>query len=79
MDKDIKFPHSEQFVSTEDLETYTHLTKRFWEARRISGDSPPYICISKRAVRYRWGDVVEWLNKRMRNNTADIGGRSYVK
>lgn len=75
MNNNIEFPHAEQFVSTEDLEKHTHLTKRFWEARRISGDTPPYVCISKRAVRYRWGDVVDWLNKKMCNNTADAGGR----
>jgi predicted DNA-binding transcriptional regulator AlpA len=70
---DKNFPHPDQLVSSQDLSELTQLSQRFWEARRISGDTPPYIRISKRAVRYRWGDVVEWLNKRMRNNTADIG------
>lgn len=67
------FPHPDQLLSTEELERYTGLSKRFWEARRISGDGPPYISISKRAVRYRWGDVWDWLQKRRRNNTSDRG------
>jgi predicted DNA-binding transcriptional regulator AlpA len=75
MNTNENFPHPDQLVSTRQLFNYTELTVRFWERRRMSGDTPPYIYISKRAVRYRWGDVVEWLNKRMRNNTADIGGK----
>jgi predicted DNA-binding transcriptional regulator AlpA len=67
-----QFPHPDQLISTYDLEQYTDLKPRFWEARRISGDTPPYIYISKRAVRYRWGDVQEWLNSKKRHNTADM-------
>lgn len=65
-------PHPDMYIRTEQLVELTGMTKRFWEARRISGDTPPYVCISKRAIRYRWGDVIEWLEKRKINNTAQI-------
>lgn len=56
--------HPDQYVGTEELAKLTGLTKRFWEARRMSGDSPPFIRISKSTVRYRWGDVQEWLRSK---------------
>lgn len=69
------FPHPDQLIDTDDLARFTKTKTRCWEARRMSGDTPPYIYISKRAVRYRWGDVLAWLNDKKRNNTADIGGK----
>ncbi len=68
-----EWPHPDQLVSTVDLQKLTDLSQRFWEARRISGDTPPYIRISGRAIRYRWKDVVEWLDNRKRLNTSDKG------
>jgi len=56
------FPHPDQYIDTKDLVKYTKISKRFWESRRLSGDSPSYIKID-RIVRYRWGDVVAWLEK----------------
>ena len=61
----------DQLLSTEELAKHTSFTMRFWEARRINGDTPPYIALSKRAVRYRWGDVCAWLSKKMKTNTSN--------
>lgn len=58
-----------QLLSTSELTKLTHLSKRFWECRRISGDTPPFIRISSKSVRYRWGDVQKWLEKRIKSNT----------
>lgn len=52
-------------MTTEQLAEATGFKKRFWESRRLSGDSPPFIRISKSAVRYRWGDVQGWLQARV--------------
>ena len=65
-----QFPHPDQLLSTIDLVKYTGLSRRFWEGRRFSGDSPPYLSISNRSVRYRWGDVWDWLQQKTRNNAA---------
>lgn len=66
-------PALDQLVSTEELAKLTGFTTRFWEARRITGDTPQYISISKKAVRYRWGDVSDWLTKRIKTNTSNQG------
>ena len=46
----------------------------FWQARRLRGDGPTFIRISSRAVRYRWGDVLDWLESLRRTSTSDQGG-----
>ncbi|MBY0463119.1 MAG: AlpA family transcriptional regulator [Alphaproteobacteria bacterium] len=68
------FPHPSQFLSAKELEKFTGMTRRFWESRRITGDTPPFVRISPRAVRYRWSDVQEWLEKRLRTSTSDQRG-----
>lgn len=65
--------YKDELISTEELVNLTHLSKRFWESRRISGDTPPYIRISRRCVRYRWRDVEEWLENKKVKNTSDLG------
>lgn len=61
------------FLTTDEVVKRTGLSKRFWESRRITGDSPPFIRISTRAVRYRWDDVSKWLEARLRTSTKDQG------
>ena len=66
-----RIPHPEEMVTTKELQQLTKLTPRFWESRRLSGDTPPFIRLSAKAVRYRWGDVQQWLEKRIRTSTSD--------
>lgn len=69
-----EFPHQDQLLTTKELEKFTTLTTRFWEHRRLSGDTPPFIRISDKCVRYLWGDVCKWLENKKRNSTSDQGG-----
>lgn len=62
--------HPEQLLSSRDLEKITGLTTRFWDVRRAKGDSPPFIRISAKAVRYRWGDVSKWLDDRLNTRNS---------
>lgn len=48
-------------------------TARFLQARRLSGDGPPYIRISARAVRYRPEDIDAWAKSLRRTSTSDTG------
>ena len=65
------FPHTDQLVSEKDLYVYTGLTPRFWQDRRRTGESPPYIRVSEKCIRYRWGDVFQWLEKKKCMNTCE--------
>jgi hypothetical protein len=45
---------------------------RTLEAWRARGGGPPYVQIG-RSIRYRRGDVLEWLAERRRTSTSDPG------
>lgn len=51
-------------------------TPRFLQARRVRGDSPPFVRISSRAIRYRRSDLVAWIEERVRTSTSDSGDRA---
>lgn len=51
------------------------LTPRFLQARRQRGDGPPYVAISKRAVRYRLTDLENWAAARLRKSTSDTSAK----
>lgn len=63
------YPYDE-WVGDHVLEQRTGLSRSFWRKSRVSGLTPPYAKISS-AVRYRWGDVVEWLEARSRRSTSE--------
>lgn len=52
-----------ELITADEVARRTGTNKRFWDARRASGDSPPFIRIGHRSVRYDWEDVKEWLKK----------------
>ncbi len=66
--------HRDDHVTDVQLEQPTGLTASFWRARRLRGDGPVYIKLSARCVRYRWGDVLDWLESLRRTSTSDQGG-----
>ena len=59
------------YVNTKELAERTGFTKRFWENRRITGDTPPYFELGHRAIRYKWADVEKWMNERLKRNTSE--------
>jgi len=38
---------------------------------RQTGNGPQYVCISKRCVRYRYGDVMEWIKNGLKKSTSE--------
>lgn len=48
-------------------------TARFLQARRLTGDGPPFVRISARAVRYRPEDLDGWARSLTRTSTSDTG------
>jgi hypothetical protein len=49
------------------------LSERTLEAYRLKGGGPPFTVIGKRGVRYRRGDLIEWIATRRRRSTSDPG------
>lgn len=54
---------------------YLKMTRRFMQSRRQCGDSPAYIRISARAIRYRICDLDAWVEEHLCNSTAESATR----
>jgi hypothetical protein len=46
-------------------------TPRFLQVRRQTGDGPPFVRVSSRAIRYRPEDLRAWAADRLRTSTSD--------
>ena len=64
---------SDSLWDTQNVATYLKLRPRQVEAMRLSGDTPQFLRLSRRCIRYRPRDVVEWAAARLRRSTADLG------
>lgn len=49
---------------------FTGTSPRTWQARRVRGDGPPYVRLSARCIRYRWGDVRRWMAGKLATSTS---------
>lgn len=47
------------------------LSPRTLEAMRLKGGGPPFISVTKKAVRYRRSDLDQWIESRCRKSTSD--------
>ena len=51
--------------------------ERVTESWRRNGNGPPYFRPTGRCVYYKWGDVLDWLEKSRVENTAQESNGSY--
>jgi predicted DNA-binding transcriptional regulator AlpA len=49
------------------------LSPRTLETLRLKGDGPSFIAVTKKAVRYRRQDIMEWIRVRKRQSTSETG------
>lgn len=54
----------DRLLLADEAAQFLRLTPRALENWRSKGDGPPFIRISHRCVRYRFGTLVDWLSKR---------------
>jgi predicted DNA-binding transcriptional regulator AlpA len=57
--------------STKQAAALIGYTARFLEARRVRGDGPKFVRISKNGVRYRIEDLQEWIALRVKTSTSE--------
>lgn len=60
----------DRYVSERELTERTSTSPRMWQSLRERGGGPPFVRLSARCVRYKWGDVERWLEERTRVNTV---------
>ncbi len=60
-------------LPTADAAGLLSVSERTLESFRLRGGGPPFILIGRRAVRYRRGDLLAWIDSRRRVSTSDPG------
>lgn len=66
---------SDKLLTTRDAAGYIGMSPAFLERDRWAGAMIPFVRVGKRAVRYRLGDLDNFIAGRMRRNTTDISPR----
>lgn len=61
-------------LTTADAAKYLGVSKAFLERDRWAGARVPFVKIGSRAVRYRFEDLVDFIESRIRSSTSDTGG-----
>jgi hypothetical protein len=65
----------DMLLVTKQLAEWLGVSVQWLEIARSRGDGhgPPYRRLGKRAIRYRVGDVLKWLEERSYKSTAEYG------
>ena len=63
-------------LSTADAAKLVGLSTRKLEMLRRDGGGPRFLRISRRCVRYRLIDLIEWQNSLLRHNNCDLRDES---
>lgn len=65
----------ERLLTTKEAATYLGISAAFLERDRWAGARIPFIRIGSRAVRYRLGDLENYVAGQLRTSTNDIRDR----
>jgi predicted DNA-binding transcriptional regulator AlpA len=68
----IELLQPDRLLSRSEVELNFGLSRRFLEVSAVRGDGPPMIKIG-RSVRYRVGDLREWIEARKVSSTSEGG------
>ena len=61
-----------RLLDTRELAAGLHVSPRTVEDWRLTGDGPPFVRLSGRAVRYRPAAVRQWLAAREMRSTSEV-------
>ena len=65
----IPYRHKDEILSTDQAAVDYNIPRRVLTDLRTSGGGPTYIKVSHRCVRYRRGDIEQWLSERTKRFT----------
>lgn len=67
----------DDLLKTREAGAAAGMSVPWMEARRLDGNGPPFIRLSSGAIRYRRGDLREWIRSRARHySTREYSGRA---
>ena len=64
----------EEHIPTKDVARRTGTSPRLWDSYRANGEGPTFVKLSSRCIRYRWGDVLAWLDSRKLKSSNLVTG-----
>lgn len=67
------FP-DDRLLSRSEVHTHFGLTQRYLEVAAVKGNGPPFVKLG-RAVRYRVGDIRNWIEARRVTSTSQEVGQ----
>ena len=71
--------NEDRLICRADVQRHFGITQRYLEVAAVRGDGPPMIKIG-RSVRYRVGDLREWIDKhRVHSTSCALSGTTQVK
>ena len=62
----------ESLLTEKDAADFLDLTTRCLQAWRYRGRGPRFVKISSRCIRYRRGDLLDWVQEKLRSDTSQI-------
>ena len=66
----------DQLLNTKQLAHFLGVSVQWCEIGRCKGYGPPFIRISPKRIRYRWGDILAWLKERTHFATSEYDEQS---
>ena len=63
----------DRLINENEAATFLGYSVRSLQGWRVRGDGPHFVSVSKRSVRYRRRDLIEWSESRIRTSTSDPG------
>ncbi len=61
----------ESLLTEKDAADFLDLTTRCLQAWRYRGGGPRFVKISSRCIRYRRGDLLDWVQEKLRSDTSE--------
>jgi predicted DNA-binding transcriptional regulator AlpA len=62
---------ADEMLSTVEVAAWLGMSTQWLEGARFRGFGPKYMNLGPRMVRYRRGDIIEWLRKRTHQSTSE--------
>ena len=62
---------ADQLLTPEELGEYLGMTKQQLAIMRVKGHGPRFLRASANNIRYRWGDVTQWIDANSHTSTDE--------
>jgi hypothetical protein len=65
------YRHPDDLLTTSETSVVVKNSPRTLESWRLKGDGPKFVRMGRRGIRYRWGDLVEYVHSRRFSSTSE--------